>query len=110
MNKIDEPEVTTNLELIINSKGVIEAYATSGGIDGAISWSGILPANFKENFIPLFYALNNNIIIKNPDYIEPTPLKPSNGPTTEQLMINQLGLQVAQLTTKVNELRRDANG
>lgn len=62
----------------------------------------ILPAGFFDDFAPDKYVLVNGNIIKNPDYV--APVKPDDVPTTEQLMINQLGLQVAVLAAKIDKI------
>lgn len=96
------------MELKINSKNEIEALAGIGGFDDAVEFTGSVPDNFEENFKPSFYLLKNNEIVLNPNYIEPTPPKSAGGPTTEQLMINQLGLKYAELSAKVDKLKGGA--
>lgn len=88
-----------------NEKDEITSYALIGGLSEAVKHDGTIPDDFEENFKPSFYLLQNNEIVINPNYIEPMPQKPAGGPTTEQQMINQLGLQVANLTAEVNQLK-----
>ena len=95
------------MQLEINSNNEIIAYLIYGGIDGIklVEYGGAIPDNFEENFKPSFYLLKNNEIVINPNYVELIPSRPDAGPTAEQLMINQLGLQVATLTAEVNQLK-----
>lgn len=93
------------MQITVNSVGEIISYVKVGTIEGAIGFDGIIPNDFEDNFKPSFYLLQNNEIVVNPNYVEPTPPKPAGGPTTEQQMINQLGLQVATLTAEVNQLK-----
>lgn len=93
------------MQIIANQAGEIISYGKVGTIEGAIEFGGTIPDDFEENFKPSFYLLKNNEIVLNPNYIEPMPPKSAGGPTTEQQMINQLGLQVANLTAEVNQLK-----
>jgi len=96
------------MQIIANQAGEIISYVKVGMIEGAIEFGGTIPDDFEDNFKPSFYSLQNNVIVLNPNYVEPTPPKPTTGPTTEQLMINQLGLQVATLTKTVAKLQGGA--
>lgn len=98
------------MQLEINSNNEIIAYLVCGGIDGIelVKYGGAIPDNFEENFKPSFYLLKNNEIVLNPNYVEPTPPKSAGGPTTEQQMINQLGLKYAELSAKVDKLKGGA--
>ena len=96
------------MELKINSKNEIEALAEIGGFDDAVEFTGSVPDGFEANFKPSYYLLKNNEIVLNPNYIEPTPPKSAGGPTTEQQMINQLGLKYAELSAKVDKLKGGA--
>ena len=89
----------------INEKNEIIEFAKIGGLPNAIEFTKMMPDDFESRFKPSFYLLKNNEIVLNPNYVEPTPPKPATGPTTEQQMINQLGLQVATLTAEVNQLK-----
>lgn len=93
------------MQLLVDENLEIIAFAQTGILSGAIEYKGNVPDDFEENFKPSFYLLKNNEIVLNPNYIEPTPPKSAGGPTTEQQMINQLGLQVATLTAEVNQLK-----
>lgn len=96
------------MKILTNNKQEIIAYASLGSIDGAIEYNGGVPDDFEENFKPSFYLLQNNVIVLNPNYTEPAQPTTPTGPTTEQLMINQLGLQIATLTKTVAKLQGGA--
>lgn len=96
------------MRLLINEKGEIVSYAISGGLLGSIDFKGNVPDGFEGNFKPSFYLLQNNEIVVSQNYVEPTLPKPTTGPTTEQLMINQLGLKYAELSAKVDKLKGGA--
>lgn len=88
------------MKLQINSSHEIVAYAAEGDIDNSIDYQVTLPDDFEANFKPKFYLLQNNEIVVNPNYQEPTidiptPEQPS-GPSPEMLAINALGIQLAK--------------
>ncbi|WP_367370151.1 DUF2977 domain-containing protein [Latilactobacillus curvatus] len=95
------------MELLINERQEILAYAELGGFAASVDYNGTVPDDFTANFEPSFYLLQNNEIVVNPNYEEPVLESPEipKGPTTEQKMINQLGLKVATLTAEVNQLK-----
>lgn len=93
------------LRFIVNARNEITSYITMGDMPSSIEYIGTIPDNFEDNFQPSFYLLQNNTIVLNPNYVELIPSRPDAGPTAEQLMINQLGLQVATLTSAVNQLK-----
>lgn len=92
------------MKLVVNDKDEIISYITVGDLNGAIEFTGVIPDEFEDRFKTSFYLLQNNEIVINPNYVEPTPPKPTTGPTTEQVMINQLGLKYAELSAKVDKL------
>ncbi|AXN35458.1 DUF2977 domain-containing protein [Latilactobacillus curvatus] len=96
--------------LIVNDNSEIIEFASKGSLPNAIEFVGIVPDGFETNFKSSFYLLKDNTIIANPNYVAPVITVPEvpDGPTTEQKIINQLGLQVAALTTKVNQLEGGA--
>lgn len=93
------------MRLVVNQTSEIISYVKVGTIEGAIEFGGTIPDDFEDNFKPSFYLLQNDEIVLNPNYVELIPSRPDTGPTAEQLMINQLGLQVATLTAEVNQLK-----
>ena len=96
------------MRLLINEKGEIVSYARTGGLEDSIEFVGDLPIDFVTKFRPTLYILKSDEIVLNPDYVEPTTPKPTTGPTTEQVMINQLGLKYAELSEKVDKLKGGA--
>lgn len=96
------------MQLLVDENLEIIAFAQTGILSGAIEYKGNVPDDFEENFKPSFYLLQNNAIVLNPNYTEPAQPTTPTGPTTEQLMINQLGLQVATLTKTVAKLQGGA--
>ncbi|USF96128.1 hypothetical protein [Latilactobacillus phage TMW 1.46 P1] len=96
------------MQITVNSVGEIISYVKVGTIEGAIEFSGTIPDDFEDNFKPSFYLLQNNAIVLNQSYVEPKPTIPATGPTTEQVMINQLGLKYAELAAKVDKLKGGA--
>ena len=92
------------MKLVVNNKSEIISYITIGDLDGSIDYTGTTPDGFEDNFKPSFYLLQNDEIVLNQNYVEPKPPKPAGGPTTEQQMINQLGLKYAELSAKVDKL------
>ena len=92
------------MKLVINNKNEILSYARTGGLANSIEFSGDLPIDFVAKFKPALYLWKSDGIVLNPDYVEPTIPKPTTGPTTEQVMINQLGLKYAELAAKVGKL------
>lgn len=92
------------MQILINESQEITAYAIKGGFINGVEFVGDVPNGFMTGFKPSYYLLKDNMIVLNPNYIEPTPTKPNTGPTTEQVMINQLGLKYAELSAKVDKL------
>lgn len=94
------------MKIVLNSNNEITEFTQIGGLPKSIEFSGTIPDDFESQFKPSFYLLQNNEIVVNPDYSAPVfELPEMSGPTTEQQMINQLGLQVATLTAEVNQLK-----
>lgn len=84
----------------VNDKNEIAEYADVGGLDGAQEFKGDRPVDFAESFKPSYYLLQNEEIIVNPNYQEPSisipvPEQPSS-PSPEMLAINALGIQLAK--------------
>lgn len=96
------------MKLVINNKNEILSYARTGGLANSIEFSGDLPIDFVAKFKPALYLWKSDGIVLNPDYVEPTTPKPTTGPTTEQVMIDQLGLKYAELSAKVDKLKGGA--
>ncbi|CAM2783144.1 DUF2977 domain-containing protein [Latilactobacillus sakei] len=98
------------MQIAVNDRDEIIEFATIGGLPDAVEFTGNIPDGFITDFKPTFFMLKKDTITNNPDYVQPVSTAPEvpTGPTTEQVMINQLGLQVAELTTKVNQLEGGA--
>lgn len=94
------------MQLLLNDRGEITAYSSCGGFTNGTDYNCTIPDDFESQFKPSFYLFQNNEITLNPNYEEPVFEMPkTSGPTTEQQMINQLGLQFATLTAEVNQLK-----
>lgn len=92
------------MRIKLNEKNEIIEYVEVGGLTNSIEYKGTVPDDFEEKFRPSFYLLENNEIVLNPYYVELIPSRVAIGPTTEQVMINQLGLKYAELSAKVGKL------
>lgn len=87
------------MQLKINSKNEIEAIAEIGEFDDGVEFNGSLPDEFESDFKPGYYLLQDDEIIVNPNYQEPTisiPTPEPSGPSPEMLAINALGIQLAK--------------
>lgn len=87
--------------LQINDKNEIIGYSKIGSIEGGQEVDDQQkPIDFEDNFKPKFYLLQNNEIVVNPNYEEPTISVPEtpepSGPSPEMLAINALGIQLAK--------------
>lgn len=83
--------------ILVNNNNEITAYSDCGGIEGSIEFRGSVPDDFKSDFKPKFYLLQNNEIVVNPNYQEPTvDIPETSGPSPEMLAINALGIQLAK--------------
>lgn len=84
----------------INENNEIEEYAIFGGLPNSIEVADELqPTDFKFLFKPNLYLYQDNEIIVNPNYEEPTinvPTPEPSGPSPEMLAINALGIQLAK--------------
>lgn len=88
-----------------NESNEIIGYSIVGCIEDAIKIDDkIVPDSFFESFKSGYYLYQNNEIVINPNYKEPTveipeaPEQPE--PSKEWQAINMLALQVAQLKSK----------
>ena len=78
----------------VNAEKVILEYSTVGGLPDSIEYDGIVPDDFEAKFKPSFYMLQDDQIIENSNYVEPTVQIPDTGPSDQekinaQLMLNQ---------------------
>ena len=85
----------------INSKNEITDYAVIGSLPNSIEISDDLkPSDFDDNFKSGYYLFQDDQIVVNPNYEEPTVSAPTpepSEPSKEWQAINMLALQVAQL-------------
>lgn len=88
------------MQIKINEKNEITEYASVGALsDGIEIGNGLKPLDFEVNFKPSFYLYQDNQIIVNPNYEEPSieiPVPEPSGPSPEMLAINALGIQLAK--------------
>ena len=88
------------MKIKMNEKNEITEYSTIGGLTGSFEISDDLkPLDFEDNFKSGYYLFQDNQIIVNPNYQEPTisiPTPEPSGPSPEMLAINALGIQLAK--------------
>lgn len=88
------------MRIRLNEKNEITEYVVIGGLTNSIEISDDLkPLDFEANFKPSFYLYQDNQILVNPNYEEPTisiPTPEPSGPSPEMLAINALGIQLAK--------------
>lgn len=89
------------MQLIVNGKHEIGAYATVGNI-GGIEYTGDIPNNFYSDFKPAFFLFKDGKIYENSNYIEPSDEIPDT-PTKADTAIAALTLQVAKQSEKQDE-------
>lgn len=95
------------MDLLQDNNGLITGYTTVGKIEGGQLFQGDLPQDFDTSFEPDRYVLDGQVIKANPDKNVDTASKPM--PSTVMAAINALGIQVAQLTAKVEAQAGGAN-
>lgn len=86
------------MKIKMNEKNEITEYAVIGGLTNSIEISDDLePSDFEDNFKSGYYLFQDDQIIVNPNYQEPTVDIPElSGPSPEMLAINALGIQLAK--------------
>lgn len=89
------------MEIRLNDENEIREFSIVGGLsDGIEVEDSIKPVDFDYLFKPSYYLYQDNQIIVNPNYEEPSieiPETPeSSGPSPEMLAINALGIQLAK--------------
>ena len=86
------------MQLDVKCNGEIRGYAKIGGFENGIEIDNqIVPEDFEIRFESGKYLYQNGLIILNLNWSDQEPKQPHLKPTSEQLMINQLGIQVAEL-------------
>lgn len=89
------------MQVLLNSKKAILAYAVVGEIDGAVQIDDTqIPINFEVDFKPLYFVLQDGEVIKNEDFEEKEEeIDNKAQPTAPELqsLLEYLALQVLQL-------------
>ncbi|QYY85686.1 DUF2977 domain-containing protein [Pediococcus pentosaceus] len=93
----------------INDQNLILEYATIGGLPDSIEYTGTIPDDFEAKFKPFFYMLQDDEIIKNPNYVEPASTPPVSSPTSMQEAINKLGEVTAKMANDDNQIKSAIN-
>lgn len=62
---------TKKINIKVNDKNEILAYATIGGVDGIDISIDTLPDNFKNDFDAKYFLYVDGEITVNPDYVAP---------------------------------------
>ncbi|MEM1455680.1 DUF2977 domain-containing protein [Pediococcus pentosaceus] len=93
----------------VNAEKVILEYSTVGGLPDSIEYTGTIPDDFEAKFKPSFYMLQNDEIIENSNYVEPTDTPPDDSPTSVQEAINKLGEATAKMANDDNQIKSAIN-
>lgn len=91
--------------LVLDGDNCIVKYSVIGGLSDSdvVEFDDEkLPEDFDVKFQPLFYKLENDEIVENPDYVVPDITVP-NGPTNSDKAVATLTLQVAKQSEKQDE-------
>ncbi|QDZ69494.1 DUF2977 domain-containing protein [Pediococcus pentosaceus] len=93
------------MQLVINDKNEITAYATVGDI-GGIEYTGDIPNNFYSDFKPAFFLFKDGIIYENPNYVKPVTDLPT-GPTSLQQVVMQQAMTIYQMQQMLMQQNKD---
>lgn len=93
----------------INDQNLILEYTTIGGLPDSIEYTGTIPDDFETKFKPSFYMLQDEVIVENPNYVEPANTPPDDGPTNVQEAINKLGEVTAKMANDDNQIKSAIN-
>lgn len=95
------------MKLELNEKNEIISYLKYGGVDGInfMEFDGVIPDDFEKNFKPSFYMLKDELIIDNPNYVEPEP--PEVNPTNEQQILMKQAKTIAQMQQMLMQQNKD---
>lgn len=91
----------------VNAEKVILEYSTVGGLPDSIEYTGTIPDDFEVKFKPSFYMLQNEVIVENSDYVEPTDTPSSGGPTSVQQVVMQMSATVTQMQQLIMSQERE---
>lgn len=96
------------MQLVINDKNEITAYAIVGDIGGA-EYTGDIPDNFYSDFKPGFFLFKDGKIYENPDYVAPVTNLPT-GPTSLQQIVIQQAKTIVQMQSVLMQQSKDIAG
>lgn len=88
----------------VNAEKVILEYSTVGGLPDSIEYTGTIPDDFEAKFKPSFYMFQDDQIIENPDYVEPSDTPPDDSPTSVQLIVTNIINEIGDINEKLNTL------
>ena len=92
------------MKVKLNNKNEIVAFAKTGDIDSSIEVDdSLFTDDFIDDFKSSYYLYQDDQIVVNPNYEEPSieiPTPEPSGPSPEMLAINALGVQVAKLMSE----------
>lgn len=91
----------------INNQNLILEYTTIGGLPDSIEYTGTIPDDFEAKFKPSFYMLQNDEIIENSNYVEPTDTPPDDSPTSVQQVVMQMSATVTQMQQLIMSQERE---
>lgn len=101
----------------VDDQNLILEYATIGGLPDSIEYTGTIPDDFYKKFKPSFYMLQDNEIVENSDYAEPTPDVPDDNPSNIEQALTALAKQsgtnaegISQLQEAVTALAQSQGG
>lgn len=83
------------MKIQINEKNEIIGCTKIGDINGSVEFNGELPEGFWRSFKPKFYILKDDVIVENPNYVEPSIDVPT-GPTNQDRAMANLTLELAK--------------
>ncbi|WKF70451.1 DUF2977 domain-containing protein [Pediococcus pentosaceus] len=95
------------MKLVVDGNGMITAYCMVGDIPGSVEYDNIVPDDFEINFKPSFYMLQDEVIVENSDYVEPTDTPPDDGPTNVQQVVMQMSATVTQMQQLIMSQERE---
>lgn len=82
--------------LVLDDDNCIVKYSLIGGLadDNVVEFDDEkLPEDFDVKFQPLFYKLENDVIVENPNYVEPADTPPVSGPSNLEKQVAALSYQ-----------------
>lgn len=95
--------------LVLDGDNCIVKYSLFGGLadDNVVEFDDEnLPEDFDVKFQPLFYKLENDEIVENPDYVVPDITVP-NDPTNSDKAVAALTLQMAKQSEKQDKFNAE---